>query len=131
MAAGVLGSTDSVDKYFSARFAATFDELAPVVDEDNRVFEAAEAAEGSRKTSRKPAAKAAETPGETVFFGGKFKGCTIQEVYGMDEATAKEGYDHQYGDGSTYITNYVATDKNTNATTREAARAYLASLSEA
>jgi hypothetical protein len=47
----------------------------------------------------------------------------------LDEAGARE-YGHTYGPGASYITDYVATVKNTNQTSREAAMAFLAARSE-
>lgn len=103
--------------------------LSGVVDADNALFEAEETkgTTSTKGTSKKGATPAGE-PGEVTFTGGKFKGCTIAEVYSMDEDTAKETYNHQYGDGAAYIKNYVATDKNTIASTREAAKNFLAAL---
>jgi hypothetical protein len=102
-----------------------------VVESDNQLFAAEEAKGGtSAPKARSGKPKAASAPGDdgdVVFFGGKFKGCTISEVYAMTEDDAKER-GHAYGAGSTYITNYVATDKNTNDTTREAAKLFLAAL---
>ncbi len=127
-------------KYVVGIFKALFAELEPVVKADNEVFAAAEAEEavrGGGSRTRKPTSKGSakgETPadpGDVAFFGGKFKGCTIREVYEMTAEEAKETYGHQYGSGDTYIRNYVATDKNTNETTREAARVFLAEVTPA
>lgn len=136
--AGVLKTAAAVDKYFEGRYEATFAPLAVIVEEDNKVFaeaDAAEAASGGtrRRSSRsggsQPKGETPGEPGDVAFFGGKFKGSTIAEVYAMSEDEAKE-FNHQYGDGSTYIINYVATDKNTNDTTREAAKKFLAAQPE-
>jgi len=107
------------------------DFAGPVVDADNEVFKEAEASGGSTGGGgggkSRGDAGVADDPGDTVFFGGKFKGCSIVEVYKMSVDEAK-GYNHQYGDGASYITNYVATTKNTNETTRDAAKAFLATV---
>ena len=106
---------------------------SPVVDADNALFAAVEAAEGGAPRQRSSAAKAetptASNPADQVFPGGKFKGCTISEVYALTEAEAK-AKGHTYGPGATYIDNYAATDKNTNEQTREAAKRFLAALKE-
>jgi hypothetical protein len=129
--AGVIKSTAKADEYLESRYNATLALLTPVVDADNELFAKVEGQDKPAPRGgggRKPATPS--EPGEVVFFGGKFKGCTIAEVMAMSEETAKEVHGHPYGDGSTYIKNYVATDKNTNETTREAAKSYLAALQE-
>lgn len=99
--------------------------LSGVVDSDNATF--AEVEQTAPKASSKGATSTGD-PGDVQFTGGKFKGCTIREVYEMDSETAKETYGHQFGDGSSYIKNYVATSKNSIQATRDAATAFLAGL---
>lgn len=128
--AGLIKTVEEADAYINSRFESTFALLAPIVDADNALFAETEAVSPAKSSGSKTvkASKPGATPGETEFDGGKFKGCTISEVYAMTEDVAKNTYGHQYGAGSTYILNYVATDKNTNPTTREAAKQFLAAL---
>ncbi len=110
---------------FNELFDAVFAKIEPIVDDDNALLEKQEAAAPAPKSK---ASGAAKNPGDTVFTGGKFKGLTIAEVFAMDEAKAKADYGHQYGDGASYITGYVATSKNSNETTRTAGEAFLAGV---
>lgn len=132
---GDFGNTDAVNEALLSHFDALFGRLGPVVESDNALFEATEAAapaaSSAPKKNKPEVAVDPNTPGDTIFLGGKFKNCTIKDVYEMDEETAKTQYKHPYGAGSTYITNYVATEKNTNETTRAAAQAFLASIKQA
>ena len=113
----------SVVEAFNEVFDAIYAKLEAVVIEDNIMLAEQEAAAPAPKSSGK-----AKSPAETVFTGGKFKGKTIKEVFEMSESDAKSNHGHTYGDGASYITGYVATDKNSNQTTREAAQAFLASV---
>lgn len=108
---------------FDEAFDTIYAKLEAVVIEDNLMLAEQEAAAPAKSSGGK-----AKTPGETVFTGGKFKGKTIAEVFSMSEADAKSNHGHTYGDGASYITGYVATDKNSNATTREAAQTFLAGV---
>lgn len=130
VASGLIGTIEEADAYFDKRYADTFAKLGEVVAADNEVFAAAEASEPAkpRKAAAKATAPASGNPGDVLFTGGKFKGVSIAEVYAMSEAEAKDTYGHSYGAGDTYIKNYSATEKNTNDTTREASKQFLASL---
>lgn len=132
-AAGIVSREDTGDQAGSdvgqrvVDIAKTIFEgfLSAVVDGDNATFAEAET---SAPASKAKGATPTGDPGDVQFTGGKFKGCTIREVYEMDESTAKETYGHQFGDGSSYIKNYVATPKNSIQATRTAAEAFLAGL---
>jgi len=128
---GELQGDDAINGALVATYKALFAELGPVVEGDNQVFEAAEASSpassgggsgGGRRTTP-------SNPGDVEFFGGKFKGMTIAQVYGLSEADAKAK--GSFSDGASYIADYAATEKNTNETTRTAAKAFLATLQEA
>lgn len=131
IASGEFGSSEGIDAALVTTFQALFAELGPVVDADNALFEAVENAASANKSVAVTTAPASGEPGDTVFAGGKFKGLTIKDVYEMSEAVAKDTYKHPYGAGSTYVVNYVATDKNSNETTKVAAQAFLAALPKA
>ena len=120
-----LGEGGTVVEAFNELFDAVFAKIEPIVDDDNALLEQQEA---SAPASKKTTTKAPSNPGDVVFTGGKFKGLTIAEVFAMDEAKAKADYGHQYGDGASYITGYVATPKNSNDTTRVAGEAFLAGV---
>ncbi len=119
-----LGEGGTVVEAFNELFDAVYAKLEPIVDADNALLESQEAAAPAPKSK----SNVAKNPGDTVFTGGKFKGLTIAEVFAMDEATAKSNYGHQYGDGASYITGYVAPSKNSNDTTRTAGEAFLAGV---
>lgn len=125
ISAGVVDSVTSAAASVVEIFKALFAELGPVVDADNALFEAVENAGGGAKASAALPAAKSDDPGDTILPGGKFKGMSIADVHGLSEDDAK-AKGHTYGSGATYIENYVATDKNTNQTTRDAAKAYLA-----
>lgn len=124
LAAGVVQTVEDAVAAGEAIFDSYLAKAQPVVDADNALFASVEGEGVASGKSGKPVAVAAN-PGDQVFQGGKFKGCSIAEVYAMtpEQATEKG---HTYGAGATYIVNYVATDKNTNETTRTAAKAFLA-----
>ncbi len=123
LVAAKLGEGGTVIDAFNELFDAVFAKLSPIVDADNALLEAQEGAAPAAKK-----ASSSKNPGDTLFTGGKFKGKTIAEVFAMDEATAKSDFGHQYGDGASYITGYVATAKNSNDTTRIAGEAFLAGV---
>lgn len=132
IASGEFAAGEDINTALVGTFQALYGELAPVVDGDNALFAEVEAAAPSTAKATKKAETVVDpaAPGDTVFTGGKFKGQSIKDVYEMSEDAAKS-FGHQYGAGSSYVTNYVATDKNSNEATRQAAQAYIASLSKA
>lgn len=142
IAAGIITTTEAAKEAVVDIFEALFDRLGPVVDADNELFAAVEAeaaaADASKPKSTKAAARQqakaqtgdgedSEDLGDIVLKSGKFKGCTLREVYMMspEEASA---YGHRPGEpGLTYI-KWLATAGNPNKWTRARAEAFLAEM---
>ncbi len=134
--AGVIKTVASAAKASEELFDAYFAKASPVVDEDNETFAAVEETEakggGGKKTYSKSKKSdddedgtTAADPGDVRLKGGKFKGCTISEVYEMDSDEAGDTYGHRDGEaGSTYI-EWLATSQNPNKFTRDKSKAYL------
>jgi len=132
IAAGVVKTVAKAEEAVVAVFKALFAELGPVVEDDNKVFEAAEQTSTGSTTSKPKSKKDddedgtnAEDPGDVRLKGGKFKGCTISEVYEMDADEAGETYGYREGEpGSAYI-DWLATSANPNKFTRDKSKAFL------
>lgn len=125
LSSGVISTVDEALDAAGKAFDMYLEKARPVVEADNALFAEVEGAGGT--VSKLASAPSSDSPGDTAFTGGKFKGQTIAQVYGMTAEQAAE-FGHTYGAGSTYIVNYVATEKNSNGATRAAAQAYLAQV---
>lgn len=117
-------------------FDAIFERLGPVVDADNLVFEAAEAAAPAKSTTSSSSSSSSKPKGEKKFTleeardlvlaRGVFKDLTMGEVYDMDAAEAGT-HGHREGEaGATYV-RWLSTEANKNGFTRAAAKAIVAS----
>lgn len=136
IAAGAVKTATKAAEAAVEVYQALIAELRPVVEADNKVFEAAEAGESKSGGSKKSYSKSkksdddedgtnADDPGDVRLKGGKFKGCTIREVYEMDADEAGDTYGHREGEaGSTYI-DWLSTAQNPNKFTRDKSKAFL------
>lgn len=141
IAAGVVKTVAAAGKALTEIVEAGFAGAAEIVDADNALFESVEQADvkapakrsSSKPAGRKPAARkssnsgggsAAEQGGDLTLNSGKFKDLTIREVAELSEEEAAD-YGHRDGEaGITYV-EWLASDRNRNSFTRDAAAAYL------
>lgn len=118
-------------------FEAGLEGISPIVDADNELFAAVEAAApaapaakssgGGAKRASKGGAKPADAAGSLSMNSGPFKGQTIEDIYGFDAETAREQYGYTRGEGADYVS-YLSTEENPNSYTRDAATAFLAQV---
>jgi len=105
--------------------------LGPIVDGDNALFASVEQADAKSGTgaSTSAAKKGGEAhpddPGDIELRSGKFKGCTIREVFEMDAETAGAKYSHRAGEGGDSYITWLSTAKNPNDFTRGKALAFI------
>ena len=135
VAAGKVTTVAKAVDALGELFAQGFDQVGPVVDADNEVFAAVDAAGGGSKpkAEKKASSKSdddgpqfkgdADEAGEMAFKTGKFKTLTIAEVDALDKEDA-EAYDYS-GSGSDYL-DFIGSDKNKNSYTRSAVTIYRA-----
>jgi hypothetical protein len=140
--AGKVTTLPKAAEAFELLFDAALAKATPVVDADNALFAEVEAAEAADRKAR-PAAKASsgtkssggskksgggqkpqDAGGTLTMNSGPFKGETIEDIYGLDEDTAKDNFGYTRGAGSAYV-EYLSTDENPNEYTRAAAGAFL------
>jgi hypothetical protein len=143
IAAGAINEVAKAKKAVVDVFTPLFETLSPIVDADNEVFAAAEAADPTPKSSSRAgsgagsgraagASKSGATKKASVGSGGSpddpgsikldrgfFKGLTLAEVENLDEAEAA-GYGYERGAGSAYI-DYLVGDQNRNTFLRDMA----------
>jgi hypothetical protein len=145
--AGLLKTTAAVKKAFDETYESILEELAAQVETDNELLAEQEGDQEKKKPARKPGGARSSTKstngsktsrsssggrgkkftvdeaGDIELNFGQFKGCTVAEVYDMDEEAAEEyGYDR--GSGQEYI-EWLAESSN-NKFIKDAASAFVA-----
>lgn len=135
IAKGVIAHADEAAKYAVVVFEALFERLGPVVEADNKVFEAAEGTTTTvAKTSGKSTARKGKTSGGSKrrsgggggsvtledalgmeLNSGAFEGVTLGGLLeiGVDEAEDGYGYGNGERDGRDYIA-WLASDTYEN-----------------
>lgn len=141
---GELKSVDEVAEAVTDIFSAVFEELSPIVEADNKVFEEAEKSDsgtssggGSKSSSRGRKTSGGRKGGSRggsssitledalsmELSGGAFEGETLGAVLKLSAEECDEDFD--YGDGERNGRDYIswlASDKNKNEYTQRRAR---------
>jgi len=129
-----LGSFDAAVAAFNELRQQVFDDLAAIVDEDNKAFAAADSApktngssksKSSNRSARGSSSRGSKTQSNdggnlslqdalgTVLNWGAFEGETLEYILTLDAETTESDYDYGDGerDGRDYIA-WLASDKN-------------------